>query len=75
MKAYIFITTSHGKVRDVIKEIKGMKQVRGAHVVAGCYDIIVLVEAEDISDLKKIIEKEIQRLEWVVDTNTSVVVE
>ena len=45
------------------------------HVVTGPYDIVVLVEANDLSILTNTVVEGIHKIKGVVDTNTAIVVE
>jgi DNA-binding Lrp family transcriptional regulator len=71
--AYIFMETEAGKTPSVAKKVARLKGVQHAHVVTGPYDIIVLVEAEDTSQLVNILVKKIQAVPGVTRTLTSVV--
>lgn len=75
VQAYVLITAAIGKVRQVSKELGGLRDVRSVHVVTGPYDIIVFVEAKDLSTLTNTVVEGIHKIENVVDTNTAIVVE
>ena len=47
-KAYILIETSVGKTREVAAALRAVKGVQSADVVTGPYDIIAVVEGEDL---------------------------
>ncbi len=47
-KAYILIETSVGKTREVATALRAVKGVQSADVVTGPYDIIAVVEGEDL---------------------------
>lgn len=75
VKAYVLITAAIGKVRQVAKELEGLRGVKTVHVVTGPYDVIVFVEAKDLSTLTNTVVEGIHRVKGVVDTNTAIVVE
>ncbi len=75
VQAYILITAAIGKVRQVSKELEGLRGVRTVHVVTGPYDLIVFVEAKDLSTLTNTVVEGIHKIKGVVDTNTAIVVE
>jgi DNA-binding Lrp family transcriptional regulator len=75
MQAYVLITATIGKVRQVSRELKKIKGVRSVHVVTGPYDIIVFVEAKGLDQLSSTVVEDIHRVKGVVDTNTAIVVQ
>lgn len=75
VQAYVLITAAIGKVRGVSKDIEGLRGVKSVHVVTGPYDIVVFVEAKDLSILTNTVVEGIHRIKGVVDTNTAIVVE
>jgi DNA-binding Lrp family transcriptional regulator len=74
-QAYVLITAAIGKVKQVAKEIKGLRGVKSVHVVTGPYDIIVFVEAQSLDALTSTVVEGIHKIKGVVDTNTAIVVE
>lgn len=75
VQAYVLITAAIGKVRQVSKELEGLRGVRTVHVVTGPYDLVVFVEAKDLSTLTNTVVEGIHKIKGVVDTNTAIVVE
>lgn len=71
----MLITAAIGKVRHVSKELEGLRGVKSVHVVTGPYDIIVFVEAKDLSTMTNTVVEGIHKVKGVVDTNTAIVVE
>jgi len=71
----VLVTAAIGKVKQVAKEIKALKGVKSVHVVTGPYDIIVLVEAQNIETLTNTIVRGIHKIKGIIDTNTAIVVE
>ncbi|MCK4405685.1 MAG: Lrp/AsnC ligand binding domain-containing protein [Hadesarchaea archaeon] len=75
VQAYVLITAAIGKVRQVSKELEGLRGMRTVHVVTGPYDLVVFVEAKDLSTLTNTVVEGIHKIKGVVDTNTAIVVE
>jgi len=75
VQAYILITAAIGKVRQVSKELEGLRGVRTVHVVTGPYDLVVFVEAKDLSTMTNTVVEGIHKIKGVVDTNTAIIVE
>lgn len=75
VQAYILITAAIGKVKQVAKELKGLRDIKNVHVVTGPYDIIVFVDTKNMDTLSKAVVDGIHKVKGVVDTNTAVVIE
>ncbi len=69
------VTSSIGEVREVFSRLEDLDSAIDLSIVTGPFDIIVLVEAEDLSVLTNAVVEEIRSIEGVVDTNTAIVVE
>ena len=50
-KAYVLIETAVGKTREVAAAMRALKGVQSADVVTGPYDIIAVVEGEDLGSI------------------------
>lgn len=70
VKAYIMVITSAGTVQDVLSEIEKLDHVIEANAVAGDYDVIVEVEADEPGDLLPTIASEMQGIDGVGNTRT-----
>ena len=75
VQAYVLITAAIGKVRQVSKELEGLRGVRTVHVVTGPYDLVVFVEAKDLSTMTNTVVEGIHKIKGVIDTNTAIIVE
>ena len=73
--AYLFVECASGRLKDVLGKLKRVGGVRDAHIVTGNYDIIALVEAEDLRALSAAILSKIQAIPGVYKTTTNVAVE
>lgn len=69
------VTSSIGEVREVFTRLEDLDSAVDINMVTGPFDIVVLVEAEDLSVLTNAVVEEIREIEGVVDTNTAIVVE
>ncbi|MFP8951745.1 Lrp/AsnC family transcriptional regulator [Natrialbaceae archaeon A-arb3/5] len=68
--AFIMVKTAAGKSEDLLSAIRDLERVTSAHIVAGNYDIIVEVDAEEVYDVLKAASSNIQELDGVTDTKT-----
>ncbi|HEC81927.1 MAG TPA: Lrp/AsnC family transcriptional regulator [Thermoplasmatales archaeon] len=72
IKAYILIRARVGKLEDILKEAKKLKNVESLAVVAGDYDIIIKAKVRELEDLMKLTD-EIQMIDGIKQTTTQVV--
>lgn len=75
VEAYVMILTAASTARDLLPQIREIEGVRRANIVAGEYDIIADVEAEDTRRLLRLVTEEIQSLEGVGRTRTCIILE
>ncbi|WP_254808481.1 Lrp/AsnC ligand binding domain-containing protein [Natronosalvus amylolyticus] len=68
--AFIMVKTAAGKSEGLLAGIRDLEQVSDAHIVAGNYDIIAEVDAEEVYGVLKAASGGIQGLEGVTDTKT-----
>ncbi len=73
--AYVLIGVEIGAGEEVLRELRGMTEVKESYGVYGVYDIIVKVEAEDMSSLKDVISSKIRRIDRVRNTVTMIISE
>ena len=74
LRSYILIQTDTGRATDVAGAIRGVSGVISTEAVAGPYDVVVLVEVEDIDALGQLVVTAIQSVEGIVRTLTCPVV-
>jgi DNA-binding Lrp family transcriptional regulator len=74
LRSYILIQTDTGRATDVAGAIRGVSGVISTETVTGPYDVIVLVEAEDIDAVGQLVVTAIQPVEGIVRTLTCPVV-
>ncbi len=75
MKAYIMIKIHSGDVKDVVHQLRKIKDVVEAHMTFGPYDAIAVVEAVDLAKLGTITAQEIQPIPGVEQTLTCLAVD
>ena len=71
--AYIFVEASTGKAREVSATIAHITGVLRCNTITGPYDIIVLVEADDIRQLSDVVVSQIQATPGVLRTMTNII--
>jgi DNA-binding Lrp family transcriptional regulator len=73
VSAYIFVETTTGKAREVSARVSDIPGVIRCNTITGPYDVIALVEAEDISQLGEFVVSQIQATPGVLRTMTNIV--
>ncbi|MBI3022806.1 MAG: Lrp/AsnC ligand binding domain-containing protein [Thaumarchaeota archaeon] len=73
--AFVLINADLGAEEQLVKELKGIENVREVYVVYGVYDIVAKVEADVMEKVKETITWKIRRLDRVRSTLTMIVVE
>ncbi|WP_224448846.1 Lrp/AsnC ligand binding domain-containing protein [Haloprofundus salilacus] len=68
--AFIMVKTGAGESEQLVAPIRELERVAEAHIVAGAYDLIVEVDAEEVYDVLKTASSEVQSLQGVTDTKT-----
>jgi DNA-binding Lrp family transcriptional regulator len=74
LRSYVLIQTVTGRATDVTGAIRGEPGVISAETVTGPYDVVVLVEAENIDAVGHLVVTAIQPVEGIVRTLTCPVV-
>ena len=69
-RAYILIETSVGKTKDVVTQLRSHRGVRTADSVTGSFDVIAVVESEDLNAVGDLVTRRIQALDGIVPTMT-----
>jgi DNA-binding Lrp family transcriptional regulator len=75
MKAIVLIKMATGEVQAVMRDLRRLRSVTEAHMTFGPFDGIVIVEAEDLSRIGRIVYWEIQTIPGVVSTMTCLMVD
>ena len=73
--AYVLITSDLGSEENIIKEIRGLDNVKEVEGTYGVYDIIVKVESNSMEALKNTITSKIRSIPQVRSTLTLMVIE
>ena len=71
-KAYILIETQVGKSREVVRALRSLKGVASAEIVTGNYDVIALVDSEDMVTMADLVTGKVQGVHGVMRTITCV---
>ena len=72
VKAYVLIVTSPGATRRVALALKSIDHVTEVHEVMGPYDIVAVMEADQLTDVPPILAERIRTLEGIQSTTSLV---
>ena len=72
-KAFILIEAKVGMVQQVVRSLRALNGVATADAITGTYDVIVLVDAADMSAMADLVTGRIQGVPGVLRTITCVV--
>jgi len=73
--AYILIEGAAGTIPGILKKLSSTEGITSAHAVTGQYDLIAMVESDDVNSEGKISYSKIQMIEGVIRTITCNVID
>ena len=59
-----------GTDKDVVKRLKTMKGVKEVYEVYAVYDIVAIIEAPTMTDLNRLVNTDVRKIESVTSTHT-----
>ena len=69
-KAFVLIETAVGKTKDVSSTLKQLKGVRSVDTVTGPYDIIVVIEEDNLTAIGELVTNKIHPIPGISRTVT-----
>ena len=73
-KAFVLIETTVGKTKDVVAALNRVEKVSSVDVVTGPYDVICIVQAEDLSSIGDAVTGSVHTSEGITRTVTCLAV-
>ena len=73
-KAFVLIETAVGKTKEVVVTLKKMKGLTSVNTVTGPYDVIAVIEAEDLNEIGDLITGKIHTIQGIARTVTCLAV-
>ncbi|MBI4235836.1 MAG: Lrp/AsnC ligand binding domain-containing protein [Chloroflexi bacterium] len=73
-RAFVLIETSVGKTRDVVKSLQAVPEMRTVDAVTGPYDVIAIIEANDLNTVGNLVTSKIHTISGVLRTVTCLAV-
>lgn len=75
MKAFVLITARTGEAMAVIRQIKRVEGILEAHITFGPYDVVAVVQADDVKKIGNVVHSEIRSIPGVLNTLTCLAVD
>ena len=72
VKAYVLVVANPGATKAVFAALRQVQGVTECHEVMGPYDIVVEIEAENLSDVPPILSERIRTIPGVESTTSLV---
>ena len=72
VRAYVLIDMTAGYARGLVESLCNKQGIVGISRVTGPYDVVVMIEGEDINTLSEFVSNEIHTMSGVVRTTTCV---
>jgi DNA-binding Lrp family transcriptional regulator len=73
-RAYVLMTTEVGKAIEVAEQLRPLPGVRAADVVTGTYDIVLVLEGGNASDIGRLVLTQIHGTPGLKGTMTLIAV-
>ncbi len=73
-KAFVLLETEVGKTKEVVSILNKIEGLKSIDTVTGPYDIIAVLEAEDLNKIGDLITDKIHAIEGIARTVTCLVV-
>ncbi len=74
MAAFILMKVKPSSAEKVLKEAKKITEIKEVHLVTGIYDIIAVIQVDDLKKLGEIVAEKIHCIDGVSSTITCIVV-
>lgn len=68
--AFVMAKTAAGRSEEMVDAARGIDATAEAHIVAGDYDLIVEVDADEVYDVLHTASSSIQGIDGIADTKT-----
>ncbi len=63
--AYVLLSCDLDGVHDIFNKLKNINEIMKSEVVYGPYDIVIKINANDLDEIKKVVNLHIKRIQGV----------
>ena len=74
VEALVFMTVEPSRVTELPEKLKQIEGVKEIYEVTGTYDFVIKMEANNYTELAKILREKVLKLPGVIRTTTSFIV-
>ena len=73
-KAFVLIETEAGKSREISDALRNLKGVKSVDTVTGPYDVIAVIEEDNLSDIGELVTSKLHPIAGIYRTVTCLAV-
>ena len=73
-QAYVLLNVDYKHQKDIINKVKSLSTVSNVKVMYGIYDIMVILESNDMGAIKKTIDVDLHELDGITNMTSLVTV-
>ncbi len=73
-KAFVLVNAETGSEKDVVEKVRTLKNVKEAYFVFGVYDVLAVVEAPNVDELRNTVHNRMRKVKGIRSTCTMVVI-
>ena len=66
-EAYVLLNVDHKLQKDVVRRAQTLPTVKSVKTVYGIYDLMIILESEDMSAIKKTIDVDIHEMDGITN--------
>ena len=66
-QAYVLLNVDYKHQKDIINKVKSLSTVSNVKVMYGIYDIMVILESNDMGAIKKTIDSDLHELDGITN--------
>ena len=73
-EAYVLLNVDHKLQKDVVRIAQALPTVKSVKIVYGIYDLMIILESEDMGAIKKTIDTDLHELDGITNMTSLVTV-
>ena len=66
-EAYVLLNIDHKLQKDVVKRAQTLPAVKSVKTVYGIYDLMIILESDDMGTIKKTIDEDIHEMDGITN--------
>ncbi len=73
LEAFVLVKTDRGRALDVLVSTSAVDGGVGSGIVAGSFDVLLVVQAADLDEMAQLVLGQLQQVDGIVSTQTALV--